>query len=702
MVVTTAYTPADTRVRGGANFPLLNYLSGFVGGKRGQDQGENFESRRNVGGTARRARDASCPSSVSVAEPSTQRDHLEKHKNVMKDQSNEAKPSFGYARVGLLRDRFEVLQEIARGGNGIIRLIRDKNTLHMYAMKCIPKVLDDPSVSERKKLDHAGAIQREVDVMRRLRGCLNVASLEDVYEDEDTVYIVMEYCTGGELVHVIGEAHYTEQTVASFLRATLRTLAQCHSNGILHRDIKPGNFLLASEEKDAPLKAIDFGLAAFVNDGEEPATDLSLEGTPWFMAPETLQNEVYKSSDIWAAGVMAYQLLTGKFPFNDKKNPYNPSLSQVWKSVLSDPLNMSDSRWHGVSAEAKDFVSWMLNKDPMQRPTATEALKHPWLKGTIKDRHRGTPLSLAVVQRIQRFSQASVFKKTVLEMIAEELMNEDGFNQGQALVMSEDGNLACPLGEGARPLIVHPGASPLEYLYAKLKLVDKSIVDRKELAKGLTEMGYKLTDNEVDRLLDQLDSNQSGHIAKSLFAASQIDWEALKLSNMQRWIDRAGKVFAALDEDGDGVLSSAEITALLASKLPPGEVEGALRHVIAEAQMKKRKASAIARSSNGEGAIDEDELLEGKACRSESLQIPEELQKERSLHDGLNFRQFLRLLSPRSMDSLDNYEDRLGSPLVNSSMHSMDSKSSMKDVTVHDIDRLIERSISVHNGQSLA
>jgi len=109
--------------------------------------------------------------------------------------------------------------------------------------------------------------------MKRMRGVLNVASLEAVYEDDDAVYMVMEYCTGGELVHVIGETHYTEQTVASFMRATLRTLAQCHSNGILHRDIKPGNFLLASDKPDAPLKAIDFGLATFV-DGDEPVTDL--------------------------------------------------------------------------------------------------------------------------------------------------------------------------------------------------------------------------------------------------------------------------------------------------------------------------------------------------------------------------------------------------------------------------------------------
>jgi len=574
---------------------------------------------------------------------------------------------FGYPRD--LEARFRVGRELARGGNGIIRLVTDARTHQQYAMKCIPKVLVDPSISEKKREDHADAVRREVDVMKRMRGVLNVASLEAVYEDEDTVYMIMEYCTGGELMHVIGDVHYTEQTVASFMRATLRTLAQCHANGIVHRDIKPGNFLLASDKADAPLKAIDFGLAAFL-DGDGPATDLSLEGTPWYMAPETLSSQVYKSSDIWAAGVMAYQLLTGKFPFNDKRNPYEPAISHVWKSILTDPLNMSEGRWKGISPEAMDFVVKLLDKDPAKRPTAQQALKHPWLRGTIEDRHKGTPLSLAVVQRIQRYSQASVFKRSVLELIAEELMSED--------MDDEAGVGACGLGEGARAVITHPEASALEYLYVKLKLVDRTIIDRKELANGLAELGYRLTESEVGQLLDTLDSNHSGTIGKAQLSASQIDWKVLKRNNTRRWVERARRVFSALDVDGDGVLSLAEITSVLESKLPPDEVEGALRHAMMEASRRKKNA-------------DDERGVRVQTTGRSAGPGKEAVQQEASLHDGLSFYQFLRILSPRSMDSLDQYEDRLGS-----SVRTVDSRSSMNDVSVHDIDRLIERSLSVH------
>lgn len=577
-------------------------------------------------------------------------------------QDDDGPLDFGYHKN--LDGRFLVRGEIARGGNGVVRLVVDKKTGQEWAMKSIPKVLGDgisdgKNISERKRMDHADAIRREVEVMKRLRGFLNVASLEDVYEDDDTVHIVMERCTGGELVHRIGEAHYSEQTVASFLRATLRTLAQCHSNGILHRDIKPGNFLLASEKDDAPLKAIDFGLAVFMDDMDLPRTDLGLEGTPWYMAPETLQSEVYPESDVWAAGIMAYQLLTGKFPYNDKSNPYNPSLSKVWKSILMDDLNMSESRWQGISEEARDFVRMLLNKDPKKRPSARDALNHPWLKGTIKDRHTGTPLSLGVVQRIQRFSQASVFKRTVLELIAEELVAS-----GHEESVHDQSQVVCPLNEGTRALITHPDASPLEYLYERLKMVDKSIIDRKELGKGLTEMGYKLSDDELERLLDQLDANHTGQIKKMQFAASQIDWKALQRSNTEKWIDHARKVFADLDVDGDGVLNCEEMTNLLRRKLPPSEVEGALRHAIAEASSRRKNEQV-------------------------SPTTPPMNVTDHSLRDGLNFRQFLRLLSPKSMDSLDMFEERFGSPNHDASIHgSMHSKSSFDEV-----DRLLEKSI---------
>jgi calcium-dependent protein kinase len=77
-------------------------------------------------------------------------------------------------------------------------------------------VLDDSKVSPLKKADHKNAILRELDAVRRLRGALNVAALEEAYEDDDNVYMITELCRGGELWHRIGERHYSERTVSHF------------------------------------------------------------------------------------------------------------------------------------------------------------------------------------------------------------------------------------------------------------------------------------------------------------------------------------------------------------------------------------------------------------------------------------------------------------------------------------------------------
>ncbi len=78
----------------------------------------------------------------------------------------------------------------------------------------------------------------------------------------------------------------------------------------------------------------DFGLAVFYDTNQLPRTDLGLEGTPWFLAPENLSSEFYPASDLWSAGVMTYQLLSGYLPFDDRRNRNSPALSQVVPSSV--------------------------------------------------------------------------------------------------------------------------------------------------------------------------------------------------------------------------------------------------------------------------------------------------------------------------------------------------------------------------------
>ena len=302
------------------------------------------------------------------------------------------------------------------------RVVIEKHTGIEYACKSIAKTLNIPNVSPQKQAQHIDNIHREIKILTKLRATLSVAHLKGAWEDDGTIHIVLEYCRGGELHHRVGRRSYTEGTVAGYMRSVLQTIAQCHSHKILHRDIKPGNFMLLTEDDDSPLKAIDFGLAVFYAEDALPRSDLGLEGTAWFMAPEVLSSQVWPASDVWSAGVMAFQLLSGFLPFDDRRNPDEPALSAIWKGILTEEPDFGrKSVWGGISIEAIDFVKKLLEKDHTKRPTAREALKHPWLAA---DFHvsRKRKIDATVVQRLQRFAQSNAVKRSILDLIAEELL----------------------------------------------------------------------------------------------------------------------------------------------------------------------------------------------------------------------------------------------------------------------------------------
>ena len=104
-------------------------------------------------------------------------------------------------------------QQLGKGGFGRVELVRSKKTGREFACKSIPKKLAVPNVPAKQQLQHLDNIKREIAILRKLRGTLNVVFLEGAYEDDDEVHIVQELCRGGELIHRIGKRPYSEGTV---------------------------------------------------------------------------------------------------------------------------------------------------------------------------------------------------------------------------------------------------------------------------------------------------------------------------------------------------------------------------------------------------------------------------------------------------------------------------------------------------------
>ena len=450
---------------------------------------------------------------------------------------------------------YRIGRVLGTGGFGEVSLVEHRETGHRFALKRISKFAATPAVFWASEDGaKAGAndvftaarrqrILSEVEAMQRLQECLNVVHLYQAYEDEESVYLLMEMCSGGEVVKRVRsqqnnqEYVHSEESVARVMRTVLLTCMQCHARGIHHRDIKPSNFLYLTSAPGSPLKAVDLGLAVFYDakamaayeelrasgktaseiGSPSPLTlsDVGLDGSPWYQAPELLRGEPSPRSDVWSAGVMAYQLLCGDLPFNDRDHPDAPCISRVWRSVLFEEPKMERLTRLGVSEQAVDFVRMLLRRDVYARPTAADALRHPWLRddgsttalASSDTRRRAMPLNGEAIQRLQAFSATPERRQRALQAIAEEVMmrieseadadadnDDDGQQQRVAERSSPDSSTSLPL-QHRYPL---PRAT---YDFVMGLPADRTgFVERSVVESALRESGYDITEDEMVQL----------------------------------------------------------------------------------------------------------------------------------------------------------------------------------------------------------
>ena len=161
-----------------------------------------------------------------------------------------------------VRQYYTLGKELGRGQFGVTYLCTENSTGLRYACK---------SISKRKLVSKADKedIKREIQIMQHLSGQPNIVEFKGAYEDKHSVHVVMELCAGGELFdRIIAKGHYTERAAASICRQIVNVVHICHFMGVMHRDLKPENFLLSSKDEKAVLKATDFGLSVFIEEGK--------------------------------------------------------------------------------------------------------------------------------------------------------------------------------------------------------------------------------------------------------------------------------------------------------------------------------------------------------------------------------------------------------------------------------------------------
>ncbi|WFD34539.1 hypothetical protein MCUN1_001380 [Malassezia cuniculi] len=201
----------------------------------------------------------------------------------------------------------------------------------------------------------------------------NILSPLDLFESDEALFLITEFCAGGQLFdHIVARGAYSENDARAILRQLLSAVAYLHEHNIVHRDIKPENILLRSDNDTSNILLSDFGLAQVI----KSEMLLSASGSPQYIAPEVLLGVGYgRRVDVWSCGIVAYALLCGYTPFNGK------DVHDTFEKIIARKIEFADEFWSDKSDGAKEFIRKCLSKKE-QRFSAAEALKDPWLTAT--------------------------------------------------------------------------------------------------------------------------------------------------------------------------------------------------------------------------------------------------------------------------------------------------------------------------------
>ncbi|XP_044282125.1 serine/threonine-protein kinase Chk2 isoform X2 [Varanus komodoensis] len=272
-----------------------------------------------------------------------------------------------------LRDKYIISKTLGCGACGEVKLAFERDTCDKVAIKIIHKrrFMTDTLPENDKPFN----VETEVEILKKIdHPCL--IKIIDFFEGED-FYIVLELMEGGELFdRVLPPARLSEATCKLYFYQMLLAVQYLHEHGIIHRDLKLENVLLASHEENCLVKITDFGQSKILG---ETSLMKTLCGTPDYLAPE-VQNFAGtvgygRSVDCWSLGVILFMCLSGYPPFSDK----NARLSLREQIARGDYFYCAQL-WQHVSKEAFDLVQKLLVVDPQKRLKIEEALAHPWLQ----------------------------------------------------------------------------------------------------------------------------------------------------------------------------------------------------------------------------------------------------------------------------------------------------------------------------------
>jgi len=301
--------------------------------------------------------------SFSVVYPTKTRIYYCDNEKEYNEWFEKLKVATGYTN---LLDIYEVKNKLGSGKFGLVKLGIDKKTGQNVAIKIMKKSTMDSSDLE--------LVRTEIEILKICQHP-NIIRLYNVFENVEYMYIIMEYCSGGDLFSYLEERNFrvSEKRASTIIHKMATAVYYMHSFGVAHRDLKPENVLMTSNDDDSDIRILDFGLSKILGPNEKCDEPY---GTLTYCAPEIIVDEPYsKAVDLWSLGIMTYLMVSGKLPFNSEDE------NEIARKVVYDePDYVRNPVWKNISPECIDFIKRLLNKDQNKRMTIKGVLEHKWIK----------------------------------------------------------------------------------------------------------------------------------------------------------------------------------------------------------------------------------------------------------------------------------------------------------------------------------
>ena len=303
----------------------------------------------------------------SVVYPAKTRMYYCDDEKQYKEWIDNLKKATGYTN---LLDIYDVKEKLGNGKFGLVKLGINKHTKEKVAIK----------IMNKKKMDSSDIelMRTEIEILKICQHP-NIIRLYDIFENIDYIYIIMEYCPGGDLFSYLEQRKFkiSEERAAIIMNKICEAVFYFQSYfGVIHRDLKPENVLLISSSDDSDIRILDFGLSKISTPNEKCTEPY---GTLTYCAPEIILDEPYnKEVDMWSIGVMTYLMISGRLPFNGEDE------NKIAREIAFNEPDFNAECWKKVSKECISFIKQLLEKNAKKRMVIGDALKHPWFKKFIK------------------------------------------------------------------------------------------------------------------------------------------------------------------------------------------------------------------------------------------------------------------------------------------------------------------------------